>query len=170
MITKRLQEELNKQLNKELYSAYLYLSMAGWLSSANLPGFSHWMLMQFEEEQAHAMKFFQYIIDRGGQVELKDIKKPKSEWKDIIDVFQDVVKHEVSVTNSINDLVDVAMDERDHATVNMLQWYVSEQVEEEATVGDLLQQLKLVEGRGAGLFMLDREAGQRTNTLTDNNA
>ena len=164
MIDKRLEEELNKQLNAELYSAYLYLSMSAYCADNNLAGFSHWMQLQFEEEQSHAMKFFQYILDRGGKVELKQINQPKQEWDGIIDVFAAVLKHEQSITKMINDLVNVAMEERDHATVNLLQWYVSEQVEEEATVSDLLDQLRLIEGKGAGLFMLDREAKARTNS------
>lgn len=164
MINKRVEEELNKQVNAEMYSAYLYLSMSAYCADNNLAGFSHWMQLQFEEEQAHAMKFFQYILDRGGKVELKQINQPKHEWDGIIDVFDAVLKHEQHITKMINDLVNVAMEERDHATVNLLQWYVSEQVEEEATVSDLLDQLRLIEGKGAGLFMLDREAKLRTNS------
>lgn len=161
MISNKLEKELNKQLNAELYSAYLYLSMAAYLSQKNLNGFSNWMKIQFEEEQAHANKLFQYILDRGGNVELLEIKKPKSEWNDIIDVFENILKHEEHITSRINDLVDVAMEEKDHATVVLMQWYVNEQVEEEATVNDMLDQLKLIEGKGSGLFMLDREAKQR---------
>jgi len=164
MISKRLEAELNKQLNAELFSAYLYLSMSAFLARRNLSGFSHWMKLQFEEEQSHAMKFFQYILDRGGNVELMDIKAPRKEWKGIVDMFENVVKHEAHVTEMINNLVNIALEEKDHATVAMLQWYVSEQVEEEATVGDIYDQLKLIEGKGAGLFMLDREAKQRVFT------
>ena len=164
MLNKKLEVELNKQLNAELYSAYLYLSMSAYLASKNLSGFSNWMKVQFEEEQFHAMKLFQYILDRGGRVELEAIEKPKSEWKGVLDIFDDVLAHEQKVTNLINNLVDVAMHEKDHATVNVLQWFVAEQVEEEAGVSDLLDQLKLVEGKGSGLFMLDREAKQRTFT------
>ena len=167
MINKRVEEELNKQLNAEFYSAYLYLSMSAYCADNNLAGFSHWMRMQFEEEQAHAMKFFQYILDRGGNVKLQEIEKPQHEWNGIIDVFEHTLRHEQHVTSMINDLVNVAMEERDHATVNLLQWYVSEQVEEEATVSDLLDQLRLIEGKGPGLFMLDREAKLRTNTPMD---
>ena len=164
MLNKKLEVELNKQLNAELYSAYLYLSMSAYLATKNLSGFSNWMKVQFEEEQFHAMKLFQYILDRGGRVELEVIEKPKSEWKDILDIFNDVLAHEQKITYLINNLVDVAMHEKDHATVNMLQWFVAEQVEEEAGVSDLLDQLKLIEGKGSGLFMLDREAKQRIFT------
>lgn len=161
MINKRLETELNKQLNAELYSAYLYLSMSAYLSTKNLPGFSHWMKIQFEEEQAHAMKLFQYILDRGGKVDLLEIKSPKKEWNGILDVFENIANHEAHITKLINNLVDIAWAEKDHATVNLMQWFVNEQVEEESTVSDLFDQLKLIEGQGAGLFMLDREARQR---------
>ncbi len=161
MISKTLEKELNNQLNAELYSAYLYLSMAAYLSQKNLNGFSNWTKVQFEEEQSHANKLFQYILDRGGKVELKQINQPKSEWNGIIDIFENILKHEQYITSRINELVDIAMSEKDHATVALMQWYVNEQVEEEATVSDILDQLKLIEGKGSGLFMLDREAKQR---------
>jgi len=164
MRNNRLETELNKQLNAELYSAYLYLSMSASLASKNLSGFSNWMKVQFEEEQFHALKLYNYIIDRGGKVTLTEIAAPKTEWNDIIDVFEDVLAHEKKVTGLINELVNIAMEEKDHATVNALQWFVTEQVEEEATVSDLLDQLKLVEGKGSGLFILDREAKLRVYT------
>jgi ferritin len=164
MISKRLETELNKQLNAELYSAYLYLSMSAYLSLKNLSGFSHWMKIQFEEEQSHAMKLFQYILDRGGKVDLYVIEAPQKEWDGIIDVFQSIVNHEAKITNLINNLVDVALEEKDHATVSLMQWYVNEQVEEESSVNDIYDQLRLIEGKGAGLFMLDREARQRVFT------
>jgi ferritin len=169
MLSKKLEEELNKQVNAELYSSYLYLSMSAYLSSINLNGFSTWMKIQFEEEQAHAMKLFQYILDRGGRVNLLTINNPPVEWENIIDVFEATYSHEQEVTRLINELVNVAMTEKDHATVNLLQWFVSEQVEEEATVSDILDQLKLIDGKGAGLFMLDRELKQRTFVPPQNN-
>ncbi len=164
MLNKRLEQEFNKQLNAELESAYLYLSMSAFLDSINLNGFSHWMKLQFEEEQFHAMKLYDYILDRGGRVQLSKIEAPKTEWKDVIDVFEDVLKHEQKVTAMINNLVDVSMEEKDHASVATLQWFVTEQVEEEAGVSDLLDQLKLIDGKGAGLFILDREVKQRVFT------
>ena len=164
MISKRLETALNKQVNEEMYSAYLYLSMSAYLAKNNINGFSNWMMVQFEEEQAHAQKLFQYILDRGGEIELEKIEKPTNEWNGIIDVFESVYEHECKITAMINNLVNIAIEEKDHATVTMLQWYVNEQVEEEATVSDLLDQLKLVEGKGSGLFILDREAKQRTFT------
>jgi ferritin len=170
MISNKLEKELNSQLNEELYSAYLYLSMSAYLATKNLSGFSHWMKVQFEEEQAHAMKLFSYIIDRGGKVELQEIRSPQKEWDGILGVFDNIVKHEAYITSRINNLVDIALAEKDHATVSIMQWYVTEQVEEEATVGDVYDQLKLIEGKGPGLFMLDREARQRTFVPIDTNA
>jgi ferritin len=161
MITQKIEKELNQQLNAELFSAYLYLSMSAFLASKNMSGFAHWMRIQFEEEQAHAVKLYDYIIDRGGRVILTQIESPKKEWKDVIEIFEGALAHEQKITGMINDLVNIAVGEKDHATVNMLQWFVSEQVEEEATVTDILEQLKFVDGKGSGLFMIDRELKQR---------
>jgi ferritin len=163
MMNKRVEQELNKQINEEFASAYLYLSMSAYLSSISLDGFANWMKLQFEEEQTHAMKLYDYVIDRGGSVELKPIVGPKTQWSGIIEVFEDTLAHEQKITSLINELTSVAQEEKDYATVNTLQWFVTEQVEEEATVGKILDQLKLIEGTGPGLFMLDREAGQRTS-------
>ena len=164
MLNKRLEVELNKQVNAEFYSAYLYLSMSAYLADNNLNGFSNWMKIQFEEEQSHAMKFYQFILDRSGKVTLDAIEAPKTEWNGVIDVFEEVLKHEQHVTALINNLIEIAYEEKDHATVAELQWFVTEQVEEEATVSDILDQLKMIEGKGAGLFMLDREMKQRSFT------
>lgn len=161
MLKERIEKELNKQHNAEMFSAYLYLSMSAFLASKNLSGFANWMQIQFQEEQAHAMKLYNYILDRGGRVTLEAIEKPQTEWKDVIDVFEEVFKHEQKVTGLINNLVDISIEEKDHATVGELQWFVTEQVEEEANASDLLDQLKLIEGKGSGLFMLDREMKQR---------
>ena len=124
------------------------------------------MQLQFEEEQAHAMKFFQYILDRGGNVKLESIDQPILDWNGIVDVFENIYKHEQHITSLINNLVDISIQEKDHATVAMLQWYVSEQVEEEANVSQLLDQLRIIGGKGSGLFMLDREAKARQSTIT----
>ena len=164
MLNKKLEQELNNQLNAELFSAYLYLSMSAYLAIQNLSGFANWMKVQFEEEQSHAMKLYQYILDRGGRVTLGKIDAPQLEWKNVIEVFEDVLAHERKVTGLINELVNIAMEEKDHATVGELQWFVTEQVEEEATASDLLDQLKLIEGKGAGMFILDRELKQRAFT------
>ena len=164
MLNKKMEKELNKQVNAEFYSAYLYLSMGAYLESKNLPGFANWMNVQFQEEQAHGMKIFDYINERGGTVKLDKIDKPKSEWKDIVDVFKEVLKHEQDVTSLINNLVDLAISEKDHASNNMLQWFVQEQVEEEASAEDLLEKVKMIGSKGSGLFMLDKELSQRSFT------
>ncbi|MBN2892010.1 MAG: ferritin [Bacteroidales bacterium] len=164
MLTQKMQSEYNKQINAEFYSAYLYLSMSSYLSENNLNGFANWMNIQYQEEMFHAMKFYQYVIERGGKVVLDAIEKPQAEWKDIIDVFESTFEHEKHVTSLVHNLMSVAHEEKDYASVSFLQWFVDEQVEEEANVDELLQQLKLVEGKGSGLFMLDREAKARVFT------
>jgi len=154
-------DELNRQVNAELYSSYLYLSMAAYFESINLKGFANWMKIQAREEVTHAMKFFDYINERGGRVTLDTIKKPPAEWKSPLDVFENTYKHEVNVTKMINSLVDLAIREKDHATYNMLQWFVAEQVEEEASADAIRQQLKFIGKDGRGLLMLDRELSRR---------
>jgi len=161
MLNKKIEKELNNQINAEFFSAYLYLSMSAYLASQNLNGFANWMLVQFQEEQFHAMKFYNYVIERGGKVTLKPIEGPKIEWKNIIEVFEATLEHEQKITKLINNLINLSILEKDHATASMLQWFVTEQVEEEANVDDILQQLKMLDGKGAGLFMLDREMKQR---------
>lgn len=161
MFSKKVEKALNDQINAEFFSAYLYLSMSAYLSDISLVGFANWTRAQYEEEKFHAIKMYDFVLERGGKVKLKEIESPKHKWKDIIDVFEDILEHEQKITRSINDLISLAIDERDHATVNFLQWFIDEQVEEEASVSELLAQLKLVGGNGSGLFMLDREAAQR---------
>ncbi len=161
-MNKSIEKALNKQLNTEMYSAYLYLSMSAYLSSIHLNGFANWMKIQFQEEQDHAMKLFEYILNRDGDVQLEPINKVQTKWNGVINIFEDVLAHERTITTSINELVNTAIDAKDHATVNLLQWFVSEQVEEEAGVSEILDQLKLIEGKGSGLFILDREARTRT--------
>lgn len=164
MLSKNLEKEINEQINAELFSAYLYLSMSAYLAENNLSGFSNWMKVQFEEEQFHAMKFYNYVLERGGKIELDKIEKPQITWAKTLDVFEDSLKHEEYITSRINNLVNIAIEEKDHATVNMLQWFIAEQVEEEANVSEILDQLRLIDGKGSGLFMLDREAKLRTFT------
>lgn len=161
MLNKRIEEELNKQINAEFYSAYLYLSMSSYLYSNNLAGFGNWMRVQFEEEQMHALKMVDYVTNRGGNVVLEAIKQPKKKWKNVIDVFEETLAHEQEVTKMINNLMSVAIEEKDHATASLMQWFVDEQVEEEATASEIVDQLKLVEGKGSGLFLLDRDAKTR---------
>ena len=164
MLSERMMKALNKQLNAELYSAYLYLSMAAYFESKNLKGFANWMRVQAQEELMHAMKFFDYINERGGRVYLEAIEKPPTEWKSPLDVFEATYEHEVKVTSMINDLVNMSMEEKDHATYNMLQWFVAEQVEEEASADEIRQQLRMIKEDGRGIMMLDRELKQRTFT------
>ena len=162
MLNKRIEEELNKQINAEIWSAYLYLSMSAYFEDKNLPGFANWMKVQYQEELTHALKIFDYINERGGRVILQPIEEVKTEWRDTVEVFEETLKHEQHVTGLINNLVNVAIEEKDHATNNMLQWFVSEQVEEEAAADEILQQLKMLQGKKEGVFMLDRELKQRT--------
>ncbi|MFC2101099.1 ferritin [Bacteroidota bacterium] len=161
MLNKRVQDALNKQINAEFWSAYYYLSMSAYFTNQNLPGFANWMRVQFQEETSHALKLFDYVGERGGEVILKPIAEVKKNWKGPIDVFKDTFKHEQKVTSLINDLMNIALEEKDHATVNMLQWFVDEQVEEEANVDQILNHLQMVEGKGHGLFMLDNEFKSR---------
>lgn len=164
MLNKKIEKKINEQINEELFSAYLYLAMSAYCEDINLPGFANWMTVQFEEEQFHAMKFINYINERGGRVELEALEKPQVEWKNMIDVFEATLKHERHITSKINEIVDLAIEERDHATVSFLNWYVDEQVEEEDTAEGILDQLKMINGEGNGMLMLDKEMAARTFT------
>lgn len=164
MIKKKMQETLNKQSNRELYSSYLYLSMSAYFESINLKGFANWMMVQAQEELVHAMKFYDYVVERGGRVILDAIEAPPSEWASPMKVFEYTYKHEQKVTGLINNLVNLAVAEKDHATNSFLQWFVTEQVEEEASADEVVQKLKLAGDEGSGLFMLDRELAQRVFT------
>ena len=161
MLSKRMLKELNNQINAEFWSAYLYLSMTAYFEENNLSGFAKWMNIQYQEETTHANRLFKYVYERGGSVKLQPIDAVKTIWKDEIEIFQDTLDHERKVTALINNLVDIAIEEKDHATNNMLQWFISEQVEEEASVEEILNQLKMLEGNKHGLLMLDRELKQR---------
>jgi ferritin len=165
MLSKKMEKAINQQINAELYSSYLYLSMATYFESISLDGFSNWMRQQAQEELFHGMKMFDFVCERGGRVTLKAIDEPPSSWKSPLDAFENVLSHEQKVTGLINDLVNLALDERDHATNIFLQWFVSEQVEEEDTAGTLVDKLKLIGKDANGLFMLDTELGQRAFTL-----
>jgi len=162
MLTEKMQKTLNRQLNAELYSSYLYLSMNAYFKSVNLDGFANWMYYQAQEELEHSMKFYDFIIQRGAKVELMQIEAPPPEWSSPLAVFEATLAHEQKVTGLINDLVDVAHEESDHATNIFLQWFVSEQVEEEENVGGVLEQLKLMGDAQGGLFMMDRELTKRS--------
>jgi len=164
MISKKMEDALNNQIREEMFSAYLYLSMSAWFQTLNLKGFANWMMVQNQEEQFHAMKIFNFISERGGTVKLQKIDQPQHEWKTPLEAFEAAYKHEQHITGCINDLVHMAMEEKDRATQVFLDWFVNEQVEEEANADEIVQNLKLVGDHGHGTLMLDRELGQRVFT------
>jgi ferritin len=164
MLSEKMEQALNGQINAEMYSAYLYLSMSAYFQSISLSGFANWMKIQAQEEMVHAMKFYDFVNERGGRVTLHPVDAPPAQWDGPLDVFEAVYSHEQKVTGLINDLVELALSERDHATNIFLQWFVSEQVEEEDSADDIVQKIKLIGEAQGGLFMLDRELGQRTFT------
>ncbi|MCE4566472.1 ferritin [Maribellus sp. CM-23] len=161
MLKEKMLSALNEQINAEQYSSLLYLSMSAWFQDKGLPGFANWMYVQYQEELTHANKFFNYVNERGGKVELKAIEQMPTEWSGIIEVYEATLQHEQHVTTLIDNLVDVALEQKDHATQSFLQWFVDEQVEEEANVKEILDTLKLINGQGNGIFMLDREMRSR---------
>ncbi len=164
MMNDTMEKAINEQINAEIYSSYLYLSMGAYFAAEGLPGCANWMKAQAQEELFHAMKMFDYVNERGNRILLTPIEQPATEWASPLAVFENVLQHEQKVTSLINNLVNLALDERDHATNIFLQWFVSEQVEEEASAGDVLQKLKLIGGDASGLFVLDQELGQRIFT------
>jgi len=165
MLSEKIGEALNAQINAELYSAYLYLSMSACFSSINLPGFASWMKVQAQEEMLHASMFYDYVNERGGRVRLKEIAAPPNEFDSPLAIFEATLGHERKVTGLINDLVNIAIEEKDHAAQVFLQWFVSEQVEEESTADGILQKLKLIGDDKSGLFMMDQELGRRVFTM-----
>jgi ferritin len=140
--------------------------MSAYFQSISLGGFANWMRVQAQEEMTHAMKFYDFVNERGGRVTLTAIDAPPTKWKSILDVFENTLSHEQKVTGLINDLVNLALKEKDHASQIFLQWFVSEQVEEEASADEIVQKLKLIGDAGGGIFMLDRELGQRAFTAS----
>ena len=164
MIKDKIEKALNLQLNQELYAFYLYLSMSAYFDSLNLNGFANWMRFQAEEEKTHGLKFYDYILQANGKIDLQQIDAPKKSWKSVLEVFEDTYNHEKKVTESIYDIVDLSIAERDHATHNFLQWFVSEQVEEEATALKILEKIKFLGDNQGALFILDREMGARTSS------
>ena len=159
-----IEEAFNKQLNAEFFSSYLYLSMSAWFESQNLAGMAHWMLLQSQEEWQHALKFFDFIHDRDGTVSLTRIDGPESQWDSPLAAFEAALEHERKISELINDLVDLALQKKDHAANTFLQWFVTEQVEEEATALSIVDKLKMIGDNSVVLFMLDNELGQRTLT------
>jgi len=164
MIKNEMQEALNTQVNAELYSSYLYLSMSSWFQSINFPGFANWMRVQATEELVHAMKIYDFVIGRSGRAVLGPVEGPPIEWPSPLDAFEAVYKHELKVTGLINGLADKSLELKDHATNIFLQWFVTEQVEEEASADEIVQRLKLIKDSPDALFMLDKDLGARVFT------
>jgi ferritin len=164
MLSDKMEKALNQQLNAEWYSSYLYMSMAAYFLSINLNGLASWMKVQRLEEMTHALKFYDFINERGGRIILEQIDKPPTQWASPLAVFEDTCKHEQKVTGLIHNLVDLALSERDHATNAFLQWFVTEQVEEESSANEVWQKLKLSGNDTNALFMIDRELGTRVFT------
>jgi len=164
MLNNDMEKALNAQVNAEMYSAYLYLSMSAYFQSKSLGGFASWMRVQAQEEMVHAMKIYDFINERGGRVILELIEAPPTEWDSPLATMEAVYEHEQKVTGLINELVELALEKHDHATNIFLQWFVSEQVEEEDSANDVVEKIKLMGDARGGLFMLDRELGQRVFT------
>ena len=161
MLSDSMCEALNRQVNAEMYSAYLYQSMAAWALNQGLKGLANWMDCQDREEMVHAFKIYRYVDERNGRVRLTAIDGPPIDWDSPVALAKDVAAHEAKVTALINGLVDLAIEERDHATRSFLNWFVDEQVEEESGAGEFVQKLELASESPGGLFMVDREFGQR---------
>lgn len=161
MINSKIVAALNDQLNLEYYSAYSYLAMSAYFLTQNLNGFAHWMRVQAQEELAHGMKIYDFLDDREAEIRFRALDAPKQNWDGPLDVFEDSLAHEQKVSQSIYNIADLALSERDHATHTFLQWFIEEQVEEEAAVKELIDTLKLVGAEGNGLFLLDRDLAQR---------
>ncbi|MEJ2690343.1 MAG: ferritin [Deltaproteobacteria bacterium] len=161
MLGKKLQAAFNEQMKNEFYSAYLYMAMAGYFQSEDLPGFANWMRVQVLEEMTHGEKFFNFTCETGGRTHLLPIDEPQNEFATPADAFEVGLQHEKFVTASINNLMDMAVKDKDHAAQIFLQWFVTEQIEEEANFSLILRKLRRVEGDGRGLLMLDQELGQR---------
>jgi ferritin len=156
-----MQDAINDQIQKELYSSYLYLSMSAYFADRNLSGFAHWMRVQEAEEREHAMKLYDFILERGGKVNLKAIDAPKTEWTSTLEVAEEVAAHEAKVTASIYALYETALKEKDYPAQVMLQWFISEQVEEEKNAAEIVANLKLIEKGGTAVYVLDHQLGKR---------
>ena len=166
MLSKKLEEMLNDQMNFEIYSAHVYLAMAGYAADLGLAGFENWFLVQYEEELFHAKKFFSYISSAGGRVKVKGFEDMDNDFKSLLDAYEITLEHEQLVTKRIYALMDQAQDDREYATISFLQWFIDEQVEEEESVQDLINKIKLV--KDAGLYLLDQEVAGRTFTPPTN--
>jgi ferritin len=165
MLSDKILTAINEQITKELYSSYLYFQMAAWFDNQTMPGFAVWMRAQAQEEIAHATIFYNYVNERGGFVEMGAIDKPNHEYTSALDVFEKTLAHEQLVTSSINSIMDLAVDERDYATQKRLEWFIEEQVEEEANPAEIIGKLNMIGDAGNGLYMLDKELGARVFTM-----
>lgn len=165
MLHKKMAQALNKQVNREMYSAYLYMSMSAHAAKVGLKGFANWFMVQYHEEMFHAMKLYEYIQRQGEDVKLEAIDTPPSAFASPLDMFTQTLTHEQYITKSINDLMEMAIEKKDHATQIFLEWYVVEQVEEEENDNDIIQQLKLIGDNPHALLMLDRELTARVTTV-----
>jgi ferritin len=163
-ITKSVANLLNSQINRELESAYVYLGMSAWADAQNLPGAASWLRLQWEEELMHATKLIDYVGERGGTVSLKAINAPPARYKDLLDVFKQVLSHEEAVTGAINDLYAKAAAAKDYATQTLLDWYINEQVEEENAPAEIIGMLEVAGTSGSGLLIVDRRLGERSAT------
>lgn len=161
MFTKKVQDAINEQINAELYSSYLYLSMGAHFETVNLPGFANWMKVQSQEEYGHGMKFFHFVNERSGKVVLEAIAKPPAEFKTPLDIMKKVLEHEKKVTAMIEALYELALKEKDYPTQVMLQWFIAEQVEEEKNATDIIELLKSIGDSPAGMAMVDAKLGAR---------
>lgn len=161
MISKKLQDAINAQVNKELFSAYLYAAMSAKATEMNYRGTAKWMMVQAKEEMGHAMKFLHYLQEQGATVALKAIEQPPARFSSVLDMFEKTLAHEKSITASINGLMDIAVKEKDYASSGVLQWFVTEQVEEEANASEIVAQLKMIGDKSSAVFMIDHHLGKR---------
>lgn len=164
MISDRLLAEINQQIKYEMFSANLYLAMAAYCASEDLPGFAHFFKVQAEEEKFHAMKFFDYLNNMGGRVRMYGLDEPNNEYRSVLDAFEQAYKHEQFVTGRIYGLMDIAVEEKEHATISFLKWFIDEQVEEESTFSGLVKRLKRIGDDSNGLYLLDVELASRVFT------
>ncbi len=161
-INKKVEDVLNKQVNAELWSAYLYLSMSAWCERQGLKGFANWMRVQFQEETSHALKIYDYILNRSGEINLQPIAAVERSWKNVLELFEATYNHECAVSEMITSCYETALAEKDHATAGMLQWFIDEQTEEESNALEIIDQIKLVGDKGDGIFFIDKELASRT--------
>ena len=160
-VNKKIEEVLNKQVNAEFWSAYLYLSMSAWCESKGLKGFANWMRVQFQEENTHALKIYDFVLSRSGEIRLEPIAAVDKSWKSLLHMFEETYRHECIVTDMIGNCHEVAVSEKDHATVSMLQWFIDEQIEEESNATEIIDKIKLLGEKGDGIYHLDKELAMR---------